>query len=443
MQFPYQLIELLSCIASVIFYLYAMHIFHRPIQIKSQSFFGLVWIASVLFLWAGCLLLPGSGVYPFEVVCLVVFSIVLGDRRFPQCLLVPLLYSIFDLMTSVFIFYMLQNMLHLNIVSDPSSRHLARIFCIFMIYLLQAFLLYLVGMVLPSSEQTIVSSSVLLFFFSDFCIVLLCHILFFYLLPDNSNVGLFLVLVCIIMLFSTFFVLFHMTERTQEQLWERETDHLKTLLEQQHKQMIQLHQEREKTAVLRHDMKHYLTIYLAALENGDIPSVEEDIRQMLGQRLSFSTPTFTDNPTLNSLLLFLKEQCEDRQISFRAQAIIPSSYHDIDILTTLLNLVDNAIDAEQKLPQEDRLISVSVSCDTNTLSILVRNRITESILEKNPTLKTSKPNLSLHGYGLRSVAHIAEIHGGIIDIFEEKDMFCVHVFFPGILREAALAQQKK
>ncbi|MBP5222357.1 MAG: GHKL domain-containing protein, partial [Lachnospiraceae bacterium] len=63
-------------------------------------------------------------------------------------------------------------------------------------------------------------------------------------------------------------------------------------------------------------------------------------------------------------------------------------------------------------------------------TILVKNKISESVLGKNPELKTTKENRSEHGRGVPRIRELSQKYGGMCDFFEEDGFFAVCAFIP-------------
>lgn len=59
--------------------------------------------------------------------------------------------------------------------------------------------------------------------------------------------------------------------------------------------------------------------------------------------------------------------------------------------------------------------------------MIIKNTIEKSILRDNKKLRTDKSNKQKHGWGLKSVYDIAEVHQGDVDIYEKNGMFIVNV----------------
>lgn len=73
-------------------------------------------------------------------------------------------------------------------------------------------------------------------------------------------------------------------------------------------------------------------------------------------------------------------------------------------------------------------IELSITNNGNYLCILVRNRIENSVLNKNNNLKTTKGDTAAHGFGLYSVSQIVKKYDGIKNIYERNGYFTVDIW---------------
>ena len=103
---------------------------------------------------------------------------------------------------------------------------------------------------------------------------------------------------------------------------------------------------------------------------------------------------------------------------------------DIDLHSLLGNLFNNAIEALEKIPEDKRDLQVEIRPKGGYISILVKNRILESVLEKNPHLITSKEDVSQHGFGVKIIRSLAEKYQGYADFYESDSYFCAQVLIP-------------
>ena len=112
------------------------------------------------------------------------------------------------------------------------------------------------------------------------------------------------------------------------------------------------------------------------------------------------------------------------------QVALDPRYQNMDYMIAVSNLLDNAMEAEQMEDQNNRCIRFEVTENEHIISTVIQNYITDSILDKNPQLQTTKGDSAEHGLGLKSVRMIVSKHNGMIDIYEKDHMFCVHTIFP-------------
>lgn len=427
MQFPSDLIELAACAINLILYLYALDILLRNkkdnLRLLSLTF-GLLFIAVT---WLGEKILPNLAISVLGLFFMAFISVFIYEDRLIWRVIAPILYNIFDIITTMFIFFLLQNVLKLDVMRNDGLANYERILYLLMIYILQTAILFFAKRRRFSDTPSGNLLLPIMFFISDFLIVLLSHVILHYLSPTDNMVSVLCIAVCIIMFFATIIVLRIVNEMELQKQQENEASILKLLLEEQKKQMLLIQSDREKIHSLRHDMKHYLLNYQILLDNGNISAVKEDIRQMLESRLTMSDIVYTNNTVANTLLLSVKETCDSFEIDFHAKVILPPAFHNIEIFTAVLNLIENAIEAEKQLPANDRYINLEIIHTAQNLSIIVQNRIQQSVLQNNADLKTTKQKKEIHGYGLCNVRQIALNNNGFIDICEQDDIFSVHL----------------
>jgi signal transduction histidine kinase regulating citrate/malate metabolism len=78
------------------------------------------------------------------------------------------------------------------------------------------------------------------------------------------------------------------------------------------------------------------------------------------------------------------------------------------------------------LPIEKPEIILNISKISGHYSIIVKNRISSSVITGNKKLDTTKSDKHNHGYGLKSVKMLAKSHNGMVDIYEKDGFFIVN-----------------
>lgn len=108
--------------------------------------------------------------------------------------------------------------------------------------------------------------------------------------------------------------------------------------------------------------------------------------------------------------------------------------------TVLFNLLDNAVEACMKLEKQmRRRIEVLICREEKSVELFVKNTISHSVLETNGGLRSDKEQEG-HGIGQQSVEASVREMNGMMEYYEENQMFCTHVFLP--FREVLVINKK-
>jgi sensor histidine kinase regulating citrate/malate metabolism len=98
----------------------------------------------------------------------------------------------------------------------------------------------------------------------------------------------------------------------------------------------------------------------------------------------------------------------------------------LDISAIFGNAIDNAIEASQKLPASERLITVKARRVRDMLPIIIENSVATGINESG---RTSKPDKLLHGFGLKSINEAVEKYRGYALYSENRQLFrCISYY---------------
>lgn len=90
--------------------------------------------------------------------------------------------------------------------------------------------------------------------------------------------------------------------------------------------------------------------------------------------------------------------------------------------------MDNAIEATEQV--EEKRIELLFSRQNANRVIICKNTVKESVLKHNRKLKSTKASGDAHGLGHQIVERIVSDYHGMIDYFEEYDMFGVQIILP-------------
>lgn len=178
-----------------------------------------------------------------------------------------------------------------------------------------------------------------------------------------------------------------------------------------------------------HDLKHQIK----ALENVDAAERLDYIEELKQAINIYDSVVNTGNEVVDTILSEKSLNCESRNI--RLSCICDASYLDfmstLDIYALLGNALDNAIENVSKFKDEKkRVISLNISAVGDFLSIQTSNYCDSNIVFEDGIPKTSKKNKQYHGYGLKSMKHIAKKYGGSMVCGVEDNTFTLQILLP-------------
>lgn len=134
---------------------------------------------------------------------------------------------------------------------------------------------------------------------------------------------------------------------------------------------------------------------------------------------------YCENTIANTVLVMKKEVARKKQIDMRVGASFPenSNMERIDICSVLCNLLDNAIEACERISNDaiPKNIEVKIKEAAGYVVIKVENSKEGMLTKHAGRILTSKKNKKIHGYGLKLIQEIAKKYHGKVEITEEEN----------------------
>lgn len=216
------------------------------------------------------------------------------------------------------------------------------------------------------------------------------------------------------------YVATYQLNKSQKLLMENQL--LRMSQEEQKEGMERMMRLQEKNRMLRHDLRHYFTLFQEMLANGNVEEAQKYVEDVLNTKLQPEGVYMTGDEILDAVLNHCDGICRQKQITFRTEISAHLPEGQMEFAIALLNLLENAIEAEEL--EEDKLIELQIYESAGLLLVTVRNRISQSVMENNPELRTRKADASLHGLGRKSVTKlIRDMEGSFYE--EERNGFFI------------------
>lgn len=235
-----------------------------------------------------------------------------------------------------------------------------------------------------------------------------------------------LILAILIMLVICLYLLNHMLKEKQRKLENRI---LQNQIKLQEDSYAQLHEYLIKCREIQHDIKHKLVVVEQLLKRGDVAGGEQYLQRYIAETEGVSM--FSPGDTVwNSVVTVKKMKAEEKNIKFYAdiQCWKMERLQETDICVLLGNLLDNAIEAEEKMKGQGA-VRLYIKEEFGIVFIKVGNRIENSILQTNPQLQSTKQNQGMHGLGVKCVREIVEKYKGTMEMNEDAGWFWVTIYF--------------
>lgn len=186
----------------------------------------------------------------------------------------------------------------------------------------------------------------------------------------------------------------------------------------------------KKTRTLKHDMKNHIIVITSYLNDGQYEEAKNYLSKISDNLNKMYTYIETGNSLLNYIINTKLQFAKENGIDVKAEIenLSFDQIGSVDFSALLNNLLDNAIEASLNSNYKEIVVNILRKRGYDT--ILVKNKIDQSVLKDNPSLISTKENKEEHGYGLKHIKSLVDKYEGMIDIYEEEDFFCVYVVYP-------------
>lgn len=182
---------------------------------------------------------------------------------------------------------------------------------------------------------------------------------------------------------------------------------------------------------LKHDLKNKLFALHHLIAEGDTGALMEQIGELCSGLEQIDADSYSANPPVDTVLRVKLGMAKSEGIKVDAQVHIPKQlgmeHGDVGVLYG--NLLDNAVEACRKIPEDERFIRVASRYLSGNLLLVVTN---SKEGKKNGRLVTTKKDDCGHGRGITSVRRVVEKYNGIVRFMDNGTTFEASVMLYGI-----------
>ena len=184
--------------------------------------------------------------------------------------------------------------------------------------------------------------------------------------------------------------------------------------------------------MLRHDMNNHLAAVAMLLQEKKTEDAKEYLRHVMEGLEATKPPVRTGIGVLDGVLMAKETAAKEKGIRINMEfeggmqgCLVP----DHELCSLFGNLLDNCVEACERLPQEKRWAKLKVNRQMEMVCVFCENPYDE-IKREGGKLVTQKADPKSHGLGIRQMERIVKKHGGTMEIETENNVFSVSILLP-------------
>lgn len=210
------------------------------------------------------------------------------------------------------------------------------------------------------------------------------------------------------------------------------------MLENNYEALLQMY---EKKSILVHDMKNHMLAIAKMVEENQEKDVLAYITQITGEMRQSRKVVSTNHKMLDSILNMKFQEAQEARIKVQCKCddMRNLKLTLVEICALFTNLLDNAIEANRRLPPgAERKLDVACRKRGVMLIVSVINPVrmeedteAEKHIPSETAEKDQNKDKDMHGFGLLSVKKVIKGHDGYMKTDVRDNMFHIVVYLIG------------
>jgi hypothetical protein len=187
----------------------------------------------------------------------------------------------------------------------------------------------------------------------------------------------------------------------------------------------------EELRAARHDFRHHMATIRELIDGAQHSKLSEYMEAFDEKYTATSSKSYCKHYVADMLIRMYAGLAGKQNTEFYVQAALPEMIpvSDADLCVIISNLLENALEASAKIPDEERRIRFRVRCTPNHLAISVENIFDGAVDTQGSRLLSSKQS-GREGIGLASVRSVCGIYNGSADFYVQGKVFHSKVLLP-------------
>lgn len=297
--------------------------------------------------------------------------------------------------------------------------------CLTYTYIWLSFVVYIILILVIKSYTSYQNG---FFFRSDkiyMLIYILCSIILIVKITEYGKFNMRGLFFIIILILTMAFIFYKISIRLYKQnYYEKEAEELKDKVSSGEDYLKNVQIMDKQIRMIRHDMKNQLLVLNDLVKSCKYDELEEYLQQYGLDIEKTKEYIHTDNLIFNTLVNNKIDYAKSENIivSVGMHKVVKSMQGN-DLYTVIGNILDNAIEAELKENINEREIDICSFWDGDDYVFRISNYISESVLNNNINLSTSKNDKKMHGLGTQIIKKLVKKNKGKCDYYEDDNQF--------------------
>ena len=184
----------------------------------------------------------------------------------------------------------------------------------------------------------------------------------------------------------------------------------------------------------KHDYNSLMLVVNRLVENKEYEELAIFLEQTSAVSLKYFNmhKDFSNNLFIQAIVYNAYQYSSDNKIKFTGKIYFPDKLNitEIDLCKIFNNLLNNAMDACNKIDCDSRYINISGDVKGKWFNLVLKNSFNGLVNSKNDTLYTTKSNPSDHGFGTKIIADTLSIYNGFAKFSWTEEEFTVSIHIP-------------
>lgn len=180
----------------------------------------------------------------------------------------------------------------------------------------------------------------------------------------------------------------------------------------------------------RHDYHNHLQAMKAQIAAGQLEEMKQYLSDLEQNLEKVDTYVKSGNLMADAILNSKLSLAEQKGIRVNCKAILPAalSIEDVDLCVLLGNLLDNALEACEKIPEQQRFLRIYMVVNKSQLYVSIQNSAKEELdFNERNYISTKRGN---HGLGMMRVKALTDKYEGYLTLANEPGIFAAEVTLP-------------